>query len=296
MNARISAATVDRRPRPIIPVFDVINVLVILIVCLLMILPFVHILAKSFSAYASVLAGRVTFWPVQFTTQSYEQVLQTPQFIRSFFNSVFVTVVGTVISMLLTILTAYPLSHRRMPFVALLTFLFVFTMFFNGGIIPTYLIVKSVGLLDTLWSLMLPLALIPFNLILLKTFFKSIPSSLEESARIDGATFTRILFQIVVPLSKPALATLSIFYAVRLWNDFFQALMYIQTRRLIPLQLFLREMIVDQTGLDVLDFQNVNPETVKAATIILAITPILLVYPFAQKYFVKGVMIGAVKG
>ncbi|MBO9608635.1 MAG: carbohydrate ABC transporter permease [Paenibacillaceae bacterium] len=279
--------------------FSYANVLLLTLLSLSMILPFVHIAAKSLSSEAHVLAKDIVLWPKGLTTISYEYVLSNKQFFTSFGNSVVITVVGTLISMALTVLAAYPLSRRGLPGNRLLMLLFVITMFFSGGIIPTYLVVKGVGLLNSLWALMLPGALAPFNLILVRNFFLNVPDALEESARMDGASNARILASIYLPLSVPALATVGMFYAVGYWNAFFQAMMYITERRWMPLQMFLLQLVTDEKSSDLIVsdvFREVTPETIRAAAILCAVVPILLVYPFIQRYFVKGVMLGAVKG
>ncbi|WP_135555736.1 carbohydrate ABC transporter permease [Paenibacillus cymbidii] len=279
--------------------FSYANVLLLTLLSLSMILPFVHIAAKSLSSEAHVLAKDIVLWPKGLTTISYEYVLSNKQFFTSFGNSVVITVVGTLISMALTVLAAYPLSRRGLPGNRLLMLLFVITMFFSGGIIPTYLVVKGVGLLNSLWALMLPGALAPFNLILIRNFFLNVPDALEESARMDGASNARILASIYLPLSVPALATVGMFYAVGYWNAFFQAMMYITERRWMPLQMFLLQLVTDEKSSDLIVsdvFREVTPETIRAAAILCAVVPILLVYPFIQRYFVKGVMLGAVKG
>lgn len=279
-------------------VFSYFNTLFLIFVSFLTLFPFLHIVAKSFSEEAYVLAKDVVLWPVGFTTSSYSYVLGNPRFIRAFGVSVYVTVVGTALNMLLTTITAYPLSKRRMPGKSIIMFMYVFTMMFNGGLIPTYLLVRNLGLINRLWALILPVAVIPFNMIILKNFFMSIPDSLEESAVIDGATQLRILFTIIVPLSLPAMATVGLFYAVGHWNQYFSALIYLSDRALYPLQLYLREIIIED-GAQLVDAEalmDVAPISVRGATIVAATVPILLVYPFVQKYFVKGIMIGAVKG
>ncbi|MFK7697036.1 carbohydrate ABC transporter permease [Paenibacillus sp. HJGM_3] len=280
-------------------VFGYFNVLILALVSLSMLFPFLHIAAKSLSSEGHVLAKDILLWPRGFTTISFEYVLSNKQFYYSFLNSVFITVVGTIISMALTILAAYPLSRRNLPYTRLLMLLFVITMFFSGGLIPTYLVVKQVGILNTLWALILPGALAPFNLILIRNFFTGVPDALEESARIDGASNIRILASVYLPLSVPALATVGMFYAVGYWNAFFQAMMYITERRLMPLQMFLLQLVTDEKSSELVVpdvFREVTPETVRAAAILCAVVPILFVYPFIQRYFVKGVMLGAVKG
>lgn len=280
-------------------IFQVFNVLFLSLVSLTMILPFMHIIAKSLSSEAFVLAKEIVLLPKGFHWASYEYVLSNRQFYYSFTNSVFLAVVGTATSMLITILAAYPLSKKKLPYRRVLMALFVITMFFSGGIIPTYLVVKEVGLLNSLWSLILPVALSPFNLLLIRNFFSAVPEELEESARMDGASNWRILWRIFLPLSIPALATISMFYAVNYWNSFFQAMMYITERRWMPLQMFLLQLVQDEQSADLVmtdAFRETTPETIRAAAIICVIVPILCVYPFIQKYFVQGIMLGAVKG
>jgi putative aldouronate transport system permease protein len=280
-------------------VFNYFNVFLLSLVSLSMILPFIHIAAKSLSSEAHVLAKDIILWPRGFNTMSFEYVLTNKQFFYSFTNSVFITVVGTLVSMALTILAAYALSKKVLPYGRVLMLTFVITMFFSGGLIPTYLVVKEVGLLNSLWSLILPGAIAPFNLILIRNFFIGVPESLEESARMDGASNWRILYSIYLPLSKPALATVSMFYAVGYWNSFFQAMMYITERRWIPLQMFLLQLVSDEKTADTAlndIFREITPETIRAAAILCVVIPILCVYPFIQKYFVKGIMLGAVKG
>lgn len=279
--------------------FGYFNVFILSLISLSMILPFIHIAAKSFSSEAHVLAKDILLWPKGFTTISFEYVLSNKQFYYSFGNSVFIAVVGTAISMALTVLAAYPLSRKGLPYTRFLMLLFVITMFFNGGLIPTYLVVKQVGLLNSLWALIVPSALAPFNMILIRNFFMGVPDTLEESARIDGASNWRILTSIYLPLSVPALATVGMFYAVGYWNAFFQAMMYITDRQLMPLQMFLLQLVTDEKSADLVVndvFREVTPETIRAAAILCAVVPILFVYPFIQRYFVKGVMLGAVKG
>ncbi|WP_312886335.1 carbohydrate ABC transporter permease [Paenibacillus plantarum] len=280
-------------------IFGYFNVFILSVISLSMILPFIHVAAKAFSSEAHVLAKDILLWPKGITTISFEYVLSNKQFYYSFGNSVFIAIVGTIISMSLTVLAAYPLSRKGLPYTRFMMLLFVITMFFNGGLIPTYLVVKQAGLLNSLWSLILPTALAPFNMILIRNFFMGVPDSLEESARMDGASNLRILTSIYLPLSVPALATVGMFYAVGYWNAFFQAMMYITDRQLMPLQMFLLQLVTDEKSADLVVndvFREVTPETIRAAAILCAVVPILFVYPFIQRYFVKGVMLGAVKG
>lgn len=279
--------------------FQYFNVGVLTLLSLSMILPFIHLAAKSLSSEAFVLAKEVFFWPKGFTLLSYQYVLENRQFFYSFTNSVFLAVVGTALSMAITILAAYPLSRKQVPYMRVFMLTIVITMFFSGGLIPTYLVVKGTGLINSIWSLIIPVAMSPFNLILIRNFFSGVPEALEESARMDGAGNFRILLSIFLPLSVPALATISMFYAVGYWNSFFNALMYITERRWMPLQMFLLQLISEEgvNDLAMTDvFREITAETIRAATILCAVIPILCVYPFIQRYFVQGIMLGAVKG
>lgn len=280
-------------------IFSYVNVIVLTLLSISTVVPFIHIIAKSLSSETYLLAKEVWLWPRGFNFASYEYVLSYKQFYLSFWNSLVITVVGTIISMAVTLLAAFPLSRRHFPLKRGLMLFFVITMFFSGGLIPTYLVVKQLGLLNTLWSVMLPLAMAPFNLILIRNFFLSLPEALEESAIMDGASNIRVLTWIYLPLSVPTIATIAMFYAVGYWNSFFQAMMYITDRGLMPLQVFLMQIVTnsktgDMTTGDILS--ELTPESTTAAAIICVVFPILCVYPFIQKYFVKGVMLGAVKG
>ena len=280
-------------------IFHIINNTLLIFIALIMFLPFLHIAAKSLSQEVYVLSKEVYLLPKGFTTGAYRYILQTGQFLVSLRNSVFVTFVGTLLSMFVTAITAYPLAIKKNKISKALMSIYIFTMYFNGGIIPTYLVVKDLNLTNSLWSLILPCALIPFNLIIVKNYFSGIPITLYESARIDGASNIRILFSIFIPLSKAGISTITMFYAVGYWNNFFSAMMYITKRELIPLQLYLRQMIVDSSNITEVNVEAlslISPESVRAAIIMAATLPIVAVYPFAQKYFVKGVTLGAVKG
>lgn len=264
------------------------------------IVPFLHLLAISFSADWAVVSGRVGIWPVQFQWETMRVVVTNATFLNAFLNSVFVTSIGTALSLLITAIVAYPLSKRTLPGLPIFMVLFIFTMMFNGGIIPNYLLIKNIGLLNNLFSLILPSLINVFNLLVMKSYFESIPEALEESAHMDGAGVMTILWRIIIPVSGPVLATMALFYAVAYWNDFFQAMLYINKPGLKPLQLYLRDLVLmaDDTSLMLSpeDRMNVPPEGLRAATVIAATVPIVVLYPFLQRYFVKGVMIGSVKG
>ncbi|WJH32348.1 carbohydrate ABC transporter permease [Paenibacillus sp. CC-CFT747] len=265
--------------------------------------PFLNIIAKSLSSEGAVVSGMVTVYPIDFQLGTYKLVLGNTQFLNSFKITAFITVLGTLLSLLFTVLSAYPLSKPNLAFRKPLLLVFIFTMLFNGGLIPTYLLMQKIGMVNTVWSLFVPGLIAVFNMLVVKNFFEGIPESLEESAKLDGASNVRILFSIILPLSMPVLATIGLFYAVTLWNSYFNAMVYITDPALKPLQLYLKELI-DSTSdvmkmageVDINRDLNSTPEAVQAASIITATLPILFVYPFLQKYFVKGVLVGSVKG
>jgi putative aldouronate transport system permease protein len=277
--------------------FQIVAIFFITIYIILSIMPFINILAKSLSDEASVLAGQVVFWPINFNLRAYSVVFNNKEFINALGVSVFVTVVGTTLNIVATVLTAYPLSRSYLKGRRVIRFLYIFTMLFSGGLIPTYLVVRSVGLIDNLFSLILPNLVGVFQMILVANYFLTIPDDIEDSAKIDGASNVTILFRIMIPLSMAVIATITLFYAVGHWNEFFSALMYINKRNLRPLQLYLRELIqmASNTFMNLELMDEIPMESVQGATLVAATLPILLVYPFLQRYFVKGVMVGAVK-
>jgi len=263
----------------------------------LMVIPFIKVLATSLSGPYAVGAGQVYLWPVQFTWDSWSYILGLKPLWSSFSITVFATVVGTILSLLLTSLFAYPLSKDEFKLAKILMFLVVLTMIFRYPIIPYFLALRSYGLYNSIWVLILPYTLTAFNLIIMRTFFKELPKELEEAAQMEGCGYFRMLFQIVLPSSQAVIATLGIFYAVGIWNQFLIPLLFIEDQALYPLQLKLREYIVN-VDMEAGGFGEILPysnETLRSATIIFATIPILLVYPFLQKYFVKGAMLGSVK-
>jgi putative aldouronate transport system permease protein len=275
------------------------NLALLALMGLVTLFPFLHVLSQSLSSHTAIVSDRVSVYPVGFQLEAYKQLLQDGAFYRSFGVALVRTVLGTAINMTLTCLMAYSLSRKHLKGRGLIMNMVIFTMLFNGGMIPTFLLLKQLHLLDTVWSLLLPSAVSAFNLILLKNFFQTIPESLVESARIDGAGHGIILLRLFLPLSLPALATLTLFYAVMHWNTYFDAVMYINNPKLLPLQVYLRNVIVlGDSNMNVTDFSGatlISPESLKAATIIASVVPMIAVYPFVQHYFVKGVMLGAVK-
>ncbi|MFP7286639.1 carbohydrate ABC transporter permease [Shouchella clausii] len=283
-------------------IFSVFNIVFLLVLSAICIMPLIHILAVSFSAPAPANANLVRFWPVDFTVSAWEQTFGNQNFLRALWNGVFRTVLGTVISLVTITLAAYALSKEDREFKGRKMYMYalVFVMLFNGGLIPTYILVQNLGLINTIWALVLPGAVNVFNLILLLNFFRTgVPKSLEEAAFIDGAGHFQILFKIYLPISLPALATVGLFTMVGQWNSWFDGLIYLTDSTKYPLSTFLQTIIVQN------DFSqlNVNPDEVKAlsertvrsAQIFIGALPIIIVYPFLQKYFVKGIVLGSVK-
>jgi putative aldouronate transport system permease protein len=280
--------------------FYFVNYCFITLITLSCLYPFLFVLATSFSSLRAVNAGEVFIWPVDFTIQAYEQTLKYGQITRAMLNTVVITAVGSVLSMFTTILCAYGLSKKSLPGRKFFTSLIVFTMLFGGGMIPNFLLIRNLGLMDSYWALWLPGLISTYNMIVLRTFFQGIPNSLEEAAQIDGASAPYILFRVVLPLSGAALATITLFYAVDWWNVFMGALLYIQTAAKHPLMVRLQNLLtMAQMASDGRRGRDIDvplaAETIKTATIIVSVLPIMLVYPFLQKYFVKGVVIGSLK-
>ena len=282
---------------------QIILMIVIALTSLTCLLPFINVAAVSFSSKSAILRGDVTFWPVEFETTAYKAIFSDSAMIRSLVFTVIITLVYTLFSMVLTILMAYPLTKRRLHGRKFFNFLALFTMYFSGGTIPIYLNIKELGLLDTPWALILPGMLSTYNMIILKSFFAALPGELEEAAIIDGANDFKVLLDIYLPLSMASLATLTLFYAVGKWNSFQDALYYISTKAYQPLQLKLYHIIKGSQAVDIAAMEGGSSavassvsESIEPATIIFATLPILVVYPFVQRYFVAGVTIGAVKG
>ncbi len=280
--------------------FSALNVFLLLLLAAATLFPFLHVLAQSLSSETAVISGQVGLFPVDPQLGTYQYVMGNSQFTSSFRVSVIITVLGTLGAMVVTTFAAYTLSKPHLPGRNFFLVLFIFAMLFHGGIIPNYLLMRSLGLLDSIWVLILPALVNVFNLLIIKNFFEGTPESLEEAARIDGANTFSILFRIVLPISLPVLATISLFYAVAYWNDFFRAMIYISRPDLKPLQLYLYEIVTQTqrplTDVPVDSAMNLTPAAVRSATIMATTFPILVVYPFLQKYFVKGIVVGSVKG
>ena len=283
-------------------IFPFVNAIVMMLLVFITLYPFYYVMIGSISG-DNVAAQDIYFlYPKGPSLGAYAMVFSTPSILRAYGNTLFITVIGTFLSLLLTMFTAYPLSKARFRGRRLFTLIFYFTMLFSGGLVPTYLVIRDLNMIDKLWALILPKLISVYNMLLLINFFKSIPEGLEESATIDGANDLTILMRIVLPLSLPIFATLTLFYAVGYWNSWFDAVMYINRSKNFPLQLVLREIIqsVDLSyvaggGADY-SMSDTTIQSVRLATLVVAILPIMSVYPILQKYFVKGVMIGAIKG
>lgn len=285
-----------------IHMLDVIIYIILTISALLCLAPCINLLAMSVSGQTAIESGKVMFWPVDFTLQTFVTLFKGTSILRSFKNSVIITVIGVCLNMAVTILAAYPLS--RPYFWGRKTFskLIVFTMLFGGGMIPTYILVKQLGLIDSYAAIWLPGLISTYNMMVMRSFFENIPEDLSESARIDGCGEWRLLLKIILPLSKPVLAALTLFYGVAQWNTFMDVLLYINSAEKMNLAVFVQQMVQSQEALKQL--QNVNPnevievasEGIKSASTVVMVVPMLLVYPFVQKYFVKGIMLGAIKG
>lgn len=264
--------------------------------------PYLNLVAKSLSGSAVVSAGRVLgVWPIDFTLSSYAYVLHSARFTRAIGFTALITVVGTVLNLALTVFVAYAVSRRDMPGSRVIMLGYLITMLFGGGMIPTYLAVSQAGLIDSMWALILPNLVSAYNVVLMRNYIDGLPEALLESAMIDGASQMRTLFSIVLPLMLPSLATIGLFCAVGYWNTFFNALLYINKRDMATLQIYLREVLVNtqsaemNAGMDEL-YEGMQTECVQGACVVASSLPIILVYPFLQKYYVKGMTLGAVKG
>jgi putative aldouronate transport system permease protein len=280
--------------------FNLANTLFMLFVLVITLYPILFVLASSLSDQMSIRQGLVGILPKGLNIEAYRKVLAYPMISRAYLNTVTYTVCGTAISLVLTVLGAYPLSRKRFQGRKAFSMIVVFAMLFNGGIIPTFLVVRNMGMYNTIWAILIPGAVWSFYIMIMKTFFQQIPAEIEEAANIDGCNPFQTLVRIIVPLSVTSLVTIGLFYAVIQWNSFFPAMIYLKDRARFPMQIMLRNVVIqsdtDTMITDVLSEREAASESVKYATIMVATIPIMLVYPFIQKYFVKGVMIGSVKG
>ncbi|MGG1517331.1 carbohydrate ABC transporter permease [Paenibacillus oryzisoli] len=279
-------------------VFQTLLIIFISVLSIAMIYPFLHVLSISLSTAREALRPGVHFYPHEISWYAWKKVFSTETVWTAFGNTVFRTVIGTVLSLFFMSLGAYPLSRKYLPHRNFYTMVIIITMFFGGGLIPTYLLIKSLGLIDSRWALIIPGLISTYSMFILRNFYMGIPSELEDSAKMDGANDIRILTSIIIPLSKPVLATLALWSAVGHWNAWFDALIYIQDQSKLVLQIYLRRLVITSEGDPILPLRtpDMEPETVKAAVIMFTAMPILILYPFLQRYFVKGVMVGSLKG
>lgn len=283
--------------------FDRIIIIIGLVVMIVIMVPVLFVLAASFSDPEYVLNGEVLLWPKGLTIEAYKRVFENEKIWRGYLNTIIYTILGTTISLTLTILAAYPLSRKRLKGRNVIMLGIIFTMYFSGGMIPEYLLVRDLGMYNSMWALLIPAAISTYNLIVAKTFFEnSIPEEVYESASIDGCGNIRTLFSIVLPLSKAIIAVLILYYAVALWNSYYSALIYLRDEMKAPLQIILRNILLigqtEQMGTnDVGMAEKIKlAESIKYAVIVVSSIPMLVIYPFVQKHFVKGVMVGAIKG
>ena len=283
--------------------FNVFNIIFMLCMIVITLYPLLYVVFASLSDSNELMKhSGLLLKPVGFSWAAYKAVFKNPNILQGYKNTIIVLISSVTVSMFLTCIAAYVLSRKNVLFNGIITFIIMFTMFFSGGMIPTYLLVNNLGLTNTYWALILPTAISTYNMIIMRTGFAAIPESLEESAKIDGANHFTILFKIVIPLAKPTMAVIVLYYAVACWNSWFNAMIYLQKRRdLQPLQLILRGILIENDTSNMQD-GNVGQDTesiaesIKYAVIVVATLPILAIYPFLQKYFIKGIMIGAVKG
>lgn len=283
--------------------YNIVNILFLSLLAFIMIFPLYYVVIVSVGKYEEIARQTLYIFPTSIDWEAYKVILQANNILQSFGNSVFVTIVGTAFSMILTIAAAYGLCKKAMPFRNIILSFVIFTMFFSAGLIPYYLTVKGVGLINNIFVMVIPLGINTFYLIILKNFFTTIPASLEESAKIDGANDIYILYKIVLPTSAPIIATLILFYAVDRWNEWWHAMLFISDKAKYPLQMILREILFDfsqTTGSSIgaaikASKIHIYPRSVQMAIVVITAAPILIVYPFLQKYFTKGIMIGSIK-
>lgn len=285
-------------------ILDIVVHITMIFVLLITILPILHIAAISVSSSSAINRGLVSFWPVELSFEAYRMIWDAGTVPRALGNSAVYTILGTIINLVMTVMMAYPLSRSNLTFRGFYTLIATIPMFFSGGLIPNFLLINNLDMYNTMWALIIPGAISTWNLIIMRTFFQGIPVALEESAYLDGANDFQILFSIILPLSLPSIATIGMFYAVGHWNSWFNALIYLKSNELYPLQLVLREIVIQgqvakelaEQGIIDTDTPAITLESIKYATLFISIIPMLIVYPFVQKYFVKGVMVGSIKG
>jgi len=306
---RVDSATIPiqvrrtaRKGRRITPgqrAFSIINGVILTTFALICVLPFVNVLASSLATPGELATRPFILWPETFTLDAYRYILSTPTIFRALGVSAVVTIGGTMISLILTAFMAYALSKKHLTGRRVINFMVLFTMLFAGGMIPTFIVVKNLGLIDSLWSLIIPVAINAFNFIIMRSFFQGIPDSLEEAARIDGCSEFGVFWRIVLPLSMASIATIGLFYAVFYWNTYQSAVLYINSSEKWPIQVLLRQIVIVASGLNASESSvDIVPpaQSVRMAVIFVATLPMLIVYPFVQRFFVKGALVGSVKG
>lgn len=284
--------------------FDIVNGFLLVLITVIVLYPLIYVVSASFSDPMKVLNGEIILLPKGINLDAYKKVFADNEIISGYWNTILYTLVGTAVNVILSIITAYPLSRKDLRGGNIFMGLFTFTMFFSGGLVPTYLIIRDLGLIDNFWVMVLPGAISIYNVIIMRTYFQSsIPFELQESAMLDGCSNWRILWSIILPLSMPIIAVMALFYGVGHWNSYFDALIYLRDQAKYPLQLVLRKILVQNQMQQLMNSasesiaqQQVLAEGIKYATIVVASVPVLIIYPFLQRYFVKGVMIGAIKG
>ncbi|MBS4206220.1 carbohydrate ABC transporter permease [Lederbergia citrea] len=287
--------------------FAFFNYFIVIVFCLTIILPFINIFALSFNSGVDAQKGGVYFWPREWTLENFKEVFSQSNIVSGFYISVFRTILGTFLSVFLTAMAAYALKSKTLPGRKQITFFVFFTMLFSGGIVPYYMVLKELHLTNSIWVYIIPSLYSVWNIIIMRTFFNQIPDSVEEAARIDGCSDLAIFFKIILPMSIPVIAAISLFNAVGHWNDWFSGSFYVRDQSLKPLSTLLQEMLTRQEALqkallrsssthyDLVEKVHITGESLKMATIVIVVTPIILVYPFLQKHFIKGVNIGSVK-
>lgn len=278
-------------------VLDIFLGILMIVVMSTILIPFIHMIAVSFSSNGYVMRGEVSLWPKGFTLDMYKHIMRDKKFFTAYGNTIQYTLIGTTISLVITAMGAYALSRKEMVGNKLFSIMITITMFFGGGMIPTYLVVKNYGLLDTMWAVVLPGAVTTWNLIVMRSFFDAYPKEIVESGMVDGLNDAGVFFRLVLPTSKAVLATIGLYYAVSLWNSYFIPFIYLNTPDLYPLQVILQQMLTAGISeASAVEDTMIVAETLKYASVLVAIAPIMCIYPFLQKYFVKGVLVGSVKG
>lgn len=300
-NNSLTGAIKDSKEDKIL--YTVVNIVLVFFL-LLVAYPLIYVVSSSFSSGMAVSTGRVILWPVDFSLEGYKTVFSHKLIGTAYRNTIFYTVAGTLINVAITVMCAYPLARNDFPMKKFFSIFFIIIMFFNGGMIPTYMVVSKLKLTNTIWSMLLPGAISVYNMILVRTFIKnSIPEALLEASQIDGCSDAKFFFHILLPLSKPVLAVITLYYAVGHWNAYFNAMMYLNNQELYPLQIILRQILVanqinlnDMVDVEAMVAKQGLADVLKYALIVVSTAPILCVYPFIQRFFIKGVMVGSVKG